>query len=342
MFQKKSKGLFAEVSHYQVRLARTDRTIAPVEVEAVDLIPITTVEETREAINAFAGNPKSAYIQAQCSIYPEDRFIFRHHQENAARSKQDDFAEKALLGELKVEPENVRYRILHPGTGKSYNPDELLSRVTLFVGASREGLKNEQKRLIDLGLYPNRLEISSVSLYAGIKKALAEKEMDTSVLVIEFAENSSYGYVINPTGLALSHPIDFGISAVAKSIQSELGLQDTLSARKVMLSKTFDFRDMGSTLLRHLILQVRASTGQFEVKTGKSVHYIFIPDLPDSLSWVGEILAEELGMEVWRPALTDWSSSGGIELSSRASQHENLSEFFPLFCQMAQLDAASS
>ena len=342
MFQKKAKGLFAEVSHYQVRLARADRSTAPLQIEALESIPVTTTGETRRAIEAFAGNQKGNYIQAHCAVYPKDRFVHRHYTENAARSRQEDFAAKTLKAELKLEPDEVAFRILHPLTGKRYNPDEALSRETLFVGASRESLKEEQRRLIELGLYPDQLEIASIPLYAGIKRAVVEEDMDSSALIIEFSEGSSYGYVVNLNGLALSHSLEFGISAIASSIQSELGLQDSLSARKVMLSKTFDFKDMGATLLRRLITQVRASTGQFEVQTGKSVHYLFIPGLPDSLSWIGEVLAEELGMENWKPSLEEWLTQGGITLSPQAKDQQNLTEFLPLFCQMARLDTPNA
>jgi|GEM_PF-5109420 len=342
MFKKKAKGLFAEVSHYQVRLARTDRLSAPVEVEALETIPITTTAETRRAIEAFAGVQKGSYCQAQASVYPRDRFIHRNSSESAARTRAEDFATKTLSTDLERKAKETGFHVLNPSTGQVYNATESPSRETLFVGAGKENLQEEQKRLIELGIYPTRLEISSISLFAGVKRAVVEEDMDGSALVIEFSESTSYAYVVNLSGLALSHSIDFGVSAIANSIQKELGLQDSLSARKVMLSKTFDFRDMASTLLHDLIIQVRASTGQFEVQTGKSVHYLFIPGLPSSLSWISEILAEKLGMERWKPTLSEWLNASGITVPDKIAERDDLYEFLPLFCQMARLESPSS
>lgn len=342
MFQKKAKGLFAEVSHYQVRLARTDRTTAPIHVEALTSIPVTTTGETRRAIEDFARSQKSTFAQARCSVYPRDRFVHRHYLENAVRSKQEDFAEKVLKSDLELDSKNVQFRVIHPGSGKAYDPEEALSRETLFAGASRDCLKEEQRRLIELGIYPTALEIASISLYAGLKRAVVEENMDGSALIIEFSDTSSYGYVVNLNGLALSHPLEFGLNSIASSIQAELGLSDSLSARKVMLSKTFDFKDMGSMLLSKLTSQVRASTGQFEVQTGKSVQYLYIPGLPDSLSWIGEILAEELGMEHWKPTLGEWLNQAGISLSESSAARDDLHDFLPIFCQMARLETSKS
>ncbi len=339
MFQKKAKVIFADVSHYEVRMARVDRSPAKVVVGALESIPVTTPVETRQAIESFAGSSHGNFVQAHCAVYPKDRFLHRRFTENAMRSKQEDFAEKTLESELHLDPGKIKYRIIHPVSGRNYNPDESLSRETLFVGASRDCLKEEQSRLIELGIYPNHLEIASVALYGAIRRSILEEDLEGSVLVIELSENSSYGYVVNMAGLALSIPFEFGISAIATSLQSELNLQDALSAHKVMLSKTFDFRDMGSTLLQKLISEVHASAGQFEVQTGKSIGSLYLPGLPPSLSWIGEVLGEELRMEHWDPPMSEWLSKTGIALAPEAKGRDDLAEFLPLFSQMAHLEA---
>ncbi len=342
MLKKKSKILFAEVSHYEIRMARTDRTAAPIRVESLASIPIQATGETRRAVEAFAGHARGSYCPAMCAVYPRDRFLHRYHAENAARSKADDFADKTLQSELRRDPANTAFRLIHPPTGKPYDPQEALSREIFFAGAGRDCLLEEQKRLIELGIYPTRLEIASIALFAGAKRAIIEEDMEGSALLLEFSEKAAYGYVVNLSGLALSHLIDFGIGSIAARIQKELGLHDTLSARKVMLSKTFDFQDMASKLLEGLITRVRASTGQFEVKTGRSVRYLLLPGLPESLDWIGTVLTAELGMERWKPALGEWLARSGITLSEAAASQEGLHNFLPLFSQMAKLDPQKS
>ncbi|MFP4351433.1 MAG: hypothetical protein ACLFRP_00060 [Puniceicoccaceae bacterium] len=342
MLKKKSNSLFAEVSHYEIRMARTDRTAVPIRVESLASIPVQATTETRHAVEAFAGHARGSFCQAMCAVYPRDRFLHRYYGENAARSKADDFAEKTLQSELRRDPAKTAFRLIHPPTGSAYDPQEALSREIYFVGAGRDCILEEQKRLIELGLYPTRLEIASVALFAGAKRALLEEDMDASALLLEFSEKATYGYVVNLNGLALSHMIDFGIGSIADRIKKELGLHDILSARKVMLSKTFDFQDMASKLLEGLITRVRASSGQFEVQTGRSVRYLFVPGLPESLDWIGTVLAGELGMERWKPQLGEWLDRSGITLSEAAASHEDLHHFLPLFSQMAKLDPRNS
>jgi len=339
MIQKKAKALFAEVSHYQVRLARTDKNTSPLTVEDVVSIPVGATSETRRAIDDFAGTPKGTFARANCAVYPQARFLHKHLAENPAKTRQKGYPETILESEVSVNPAEVAFKTLYPATGKNYDPTDTLSRETLYVGASHESLKEEQRRLVELGIYPNRLEIASVCLFAGTKRAVLEEDMDGSALVLEIGENQCYGYVVNLSGLALSLPLDFGISSISSSLEAELGLHDSLSARKVLFSKTFDFRDMGSKLLEDLISQVNASTGQFEIKTGKSVRSLFLPGIPSSLAWIGEVLAEELGMENWHPPLKEWLEQAGITLSPKVKERENLQDFLPLFCQMAQLES---
>jgi len=339
MFQKKAKGLFAEVSPYQVKLARVDRVATPLVVEDLVEIPVTTVGETKRVIESFAGNTKASFAQARCSVYPEDRFLHRYTTESPGRTRQKDFGDTTLKSQLSLDPSETAYQVLHPITGTRYDPDVALSRDLLFAGANRQTLKEEQSRLIEMGIYPTRLEISSIPLCGGIRRAAVDDDLETSFLVIELSENSSYGYVVNHDGLALSQSFKFGVSKIAESIKDELGLQDTLSARKVMLSKTFDFGDMGSTLLSALIAEVSASTGQFEVQTGNSIHHLLVPGLPESLSWITEVLAEKLELQIWQPSLQKWLEKSGISLSDRIRKMENLSHYLPLFCQMANLQS---
>jgi len=338
MLKKKSKSLFADVSHYEIRMARTDRTAAPIRVESLASIPIQATGETRREVEAFAGHARGSFCQAMCAVYPQDRFLHRYHAENAARSKADGFAEKTLQSEIDRDPADTAFRLIHPPTGKPYDPQEALSREIFFVGAGRDCLLEEQKRLIELGIYPIRLEIASIALFAGAKRAILEEDKEGSALLLEFSDQSTYGYVVNLTGLALSQKIDFGIGSIAARIQKELGLHDTLSARKVMLSKTFDFEDMASKLLEGLITRIRASAGQFEVQTGRSVRYLLLPGLPENLDWIGTVLAAELGMERWKPTLGEWLERSGITLSEAAASQKDLHNFLPLFSQMAKLD----
>lgn len=340
MFQKKPKGLFAEASPYEIRLARTDRTSPPLQVESLAAIPTGTgdPEEARKAVESFAGAQRGTFCQAFCAAYPRDRFLHRYHAENPARSRAEDFGPKTVAADLKRDPAETSFRLLHPASGKAYDPEEALSREVLFAGAGKDALREEQRRLLEHGLYPLRMEIASVALFAGLKRAIVEEDMDGSALVLEFGEESSFGYVVNLTGLALSHSLGFGIASIAGRIRKELGLQDALSARKVMFSKTFDFRDMAASLLGGLVSQVRASTGQFEVQTGKSVQYLVLPGLPESLGWIGEILAEELGMERWKPSLGEWFGKAGLSLAESEAAREDLHDFLPLFSQMARLE----
>ncbi len=340
MFQKKSKGLFAEVSAYQIRLARTDRTVNPLQVEAFHAIPVASEDEARRAVENFAGEHKSSFRPAVCAVYPGDRFLHRFSVENAARTRNDDFAEKVLADDLNRTPKDTSFRVLYPTSGKNYDPKESLSRELVFAGAGKTAIREEQSRVLGFGLYPTQLRLASLSLYEGTRRVILEEGSESSTLVLEVGEHGSYVYVVNAGGLALSHSINFGISGITERIRTELGLQDALSSRKVLFSETFDFRDMGATLVGRLTSQIQAFTGQFEVRTGKSITHIILPGLPDNLGWIGEVLASELGMEVWSPEIGHWLEESGIKIPEDSGK--NPFSYFPLLCHMANLEPQRS
>lgn len=337
MFQQKSKRLFAEISAYQIRLAKTERSANPIQVESFLEIPVTSEDEARRAVENFAGEDKNSFKQAVCAVYPADRFLHRHFAENAARTKSEDFSEKILKDDLKRTPKDVVYKVVNPSTGKAYNPSNSLSRELIFVGAGKTAIRQEQSRALGFGLYPRQLRLASVGLFEGTRRALQEEGIEASTLVLEISEHNSYAYVVSANGLALSHQINFGVAAIAEQIQKELRLQDVLSAEKVMFSTTFDFTDMASSLVGRLIRQIQAITGQFEVRTGKSVSYIYLPGLPPGLSWISKVLALELGMESWEPSLEEWLMHSGLQIPDDSS--ENLVPYFSLLCQMADLQS---
>lgn len=340
MFQKKSKALFAEVSAYELRLARADRFASPLQVEAFCSVSTTSEDDARRAVEKFAGAQKGAFHQASCAVYPGDRFLHRYFTDNAARTKGDDFKSKVLADELKRTPKDTVCRVIHPGSGKAYDPVASLSRELIFAGAGKTAIREEQSRILGLGLYPSNLRLATISLFEGSRKAVQEEGIEASVLFLELGEHGAYAYVVNSGGLALSQPVSFGISAVAEQIQKELGLQDALSARKVMFSATFDFKDMANALVGRLIRQIQASTGQFEVKTGKSVNYIHTPGLPKGLGWIGEVLADKLGMEVWTPRFDPWLERTGIQIAKDFA--DDLTPYFSLLCHMANLETQRS
>ena len=64
-------------------------------------------------------------------------------------------------------------------------------------------------------------------------------------------------------------------------IQAELGLKDEDSARKLFYSNTFDFTEMGPSLLRKLLKELQASTGFYEVQTGQTIGQLYLALLPN-------------------------------------------------------------
>ena len=72
----------------------------------------------------------------------------------------------------------------------------------------------------------------------------------------------------------------------------ELGLKDADSAKKLMLSSSFDFSEMGASLVGKLQKEIHMVGVSFELHTGLSLKGLFVPGLPKSLSWLPAIISK--------------------------------------------------
>ncbi len=73
----------------------------------------------------------------------------------------------------------------------------------------------------------------------------------------------------------ICRPIPYGLNSMFPTVQSELGLKDEDSARKLFFSNTFDFTELGPSLLKKMLKELQASTGFYEVQTGQTIGQIF-------------------------------------------------------------------
>lgn len=342
LFSSKSKGFFVEKSAHTVLLARTSSPNAPMVVEEVRECAADDAQAMAAAIAEL--QPKKApsgYMQAVCGVYTPKRVVRRVTLE-PKRLKDPAYLGEVVSQQLRIEPDKYTTVVLNANDGADFDGTKPNSPKDVIFGAiSSDEILQTQERLLEEGIYPDRLELGSLSVLGGLIDYLKFTDDSTSVLVLETGPDVTNSYIVTSSGVEASRPIPQGYDAMIPIVQSELGLKDAESARKLFFSNTFDFTGMGPVLIKRLIKELQSSIGFYEVQTGQSVGLLYSLLLPPKLAWLDGAIASAMGIQSLKIDSADWLSSRQITLSDAVKPKVD-ARWFGLFSLMVNHNLANA
>jgi len=322
LFSHKTHGFFVELNNYGVLLARTSAKSCPMMVEAFKICPGNDAEALGAALAEI--HPKrrgGAFIHAKCGLYPAKRLVRRATLE-PKRYKEDGYLNDVVNSQFRVEPEKFTLAILNPGNGADFDLGSAVDKDALFVGMANDEISEAQALLVSKGIFPDRLELTTVATLGAIGDYLQFANISTPTLVLEIDTDSTQSFILSSTGVDSTRPIPQGLNAMIPIVQKELGLKDEESARKLFYSNTFDFTGMGSVLTKKLLKELQSSIGFYEVQTGQSIGQVICTMLPSKLGWLETAIANQLGVGLLKIDYTTWLQSRGISFDGKAMAAE--------------------
>jgi hypothetical protein len=344
MLQQKTKGLFVEVNDYSILAAVTSGLDAPLTIESVHEKPINAEPEELDVFfSRFHETKGRSFINARCGVYPKSRFVRRTTLESPAKARDPHYFAELVQTQFRIDPDLNMVGVVNATDGSEFDIEKGVQnqKELVFCGAGMDDLETTQERLVNWGLYPDRLELGSVVTLGGLISYSKFKKNRLPTLVLEITPTNSNIFIINSKQIDIARPIPYGMNSMFPTIQKELGLKDEDSARKLFYSDTFDFTDMGPVLLQRMLKELQASTGFYEVQTGQTVGQIFITLLPKNFHWIQNTLARSLGVDVLQIDFPGWLKQLDVTPSSNV-QFETLgTRWVGLFSLMGQYDAES-
>lgn len=331
---KKSKGFCVELGEYSTFLARLSQPEAPYVVEAVQEFPTSEASAVTDWLKGGQGKSSTGYAHATCGVYPTKRLI-RRHTLDLKKIKEPAYFNEIYSQQFRVEPEKYTIKALNPDDGGEYDLAKGTKKEVLFCGLPSEDIITLQDKLLELGIYPEKLELGTLSTLGGMVNYLKFKQSKTPVLVLEMGEESTQSFIVSSDGVDISRPIPSGIAAMIPVVQKELGLKDEESAKKLFYSNTFDFTSMGGALVKKLLKELQSSIGFYEVQTGQSIGSVLCPQLPPSLGWLGTTMAGALGVPMMKAELTPWLESLNIKLAEGVTLGQAEERWIGLFSLIA-------
>ncbi|MFP4203700.1 MAG: hypothetical protein ACLFS4_05160 [Opitutales bacterium] len=339
MFRSKSKGLFVDVSEFSILAARTTGHKPPMEVREIAELPLGPSVGSEE-IQAFLKNlvdyKEGGYIVSRCGVYPDKRFLRYHELESSKKSRGPVDLTNILRNEYGIDTDACMISIMDAQDGAEYVPGEGQARKLVICGAPTEEVQKKQDMLLQYGLFPERLEISTMTTLGGICDYARFQGLDSPVLSLELTSDVTNVFIQNRGKVEMARPVAFGLDSIYPLLQKELGLKDEASARKLFFSNTFDFAEMGSKLLREITKELQASTGFYEVRTGQTIDRIFLSALPQNLMWVANTVSDALGVELLQPDIEEWMKSLNVNLADGVEVNKLGPRWFALFSLMGE------
>jgi hypothetical protein len=306
LFAAKTKSFFVEQTEHGTLLARTSTTLPPLVVEEVIECKAGDSAALAEAIKKLQGNKAGAtYLHACCGIYPSSRVVRRVSLEQK-RMKEPGYLPEILNTQLRVDPEKFTVHVLHAPDGTDLDLAKGTQKEALFCGLPADDIVAAQDSLLEQGIYPERLELGSVGMLGALSDYLVMEKSRTPTLVLELEANATHSFIVTGGGVDASRPIAQGYDSMVTVVQKELGLKDEESARKLLLSNTFDFTGMGPSLVKKLMKELQSSIGFYEVQTGQSVGQVLCTSLPPQLAWLEGAIATALGVGTLQLDLRRW------------------------------------
>lgn len=341
MLKPKAKGLFIDISEFSIFAARTSGFKLPIKVEQVADFPISgdcRPEDVRAFLESLIDFKGNKYYIARCGVYPKDRFIHHHEVESLAKIKRQDSLQKLLVSEYNIELGSNSVSILNANDGADFNSTGNTSKQMVFCGAPVTSLQETQDQVLSYGLYPERLELSSVTTLGGLCDYTRFIGFESSVIYIELASESIFVSILNKGSVVMTRMLSFGLNSIFPVLQQELELKDEASARKLFYTNTFNFAEMGKRLLLPILKELQSISGYYEVHTGLTIDNVFIGVLPNTLNWVSRTISESLGFEAIQPDMEPWLKSLQVEFSGDTELSNLESGWLGVFSLMGEFN----
>lgn len=335
---KTRKVLFLEVSEYSILAARTSNVEPPMTIEVIKEIPAGTVDELAVLVSEMMELPSGQYAHTVASVYPLNRFVRRGMLENQSKAKDPAYLAEFVRQQFQVEASKNMIGVLNVDSGQFCTAETGYGKELVFCGAPAEEIRERQQFLVSAGVYPHRLELGSVATVAGLGSYLAAEDIKSPTLLLEITQDNSQVFILRGNQLDLARPIPQGLNHMFPIVQQELGLKDEESAKKLFYSNTFDFTEMGPTLLKKMLKELQSSTGFYEVQTGQTIAQIHLSLLPKNLSWMSALLARTLGIDVLKPEYGKWLNGLGIQAAPGLELAALDSRWLGLFGLMGKYD----
>ena len=319
MISSKGKGIFLELNEQSLFVARTSGFYPPLTIESVREFSLEDRAVLADEFRQFTGTRQGSYAVSRCGVFPTGRVVSRTSLD-PKKARESTYLQDLLASQLKIDLKEFLLYLLSASDGSDSGGDRGIPREAIVCGAPQTEIQSIQDSLLEVGVFPDRMELGTVANLGGIIHYLKNQTDSPPTLVLEIGADTTNVFVVNRDGVDISRPVAYGISSMIPVIQKELGLKDEESARRLFYSNSFDFTGLGPQLIKKLVRELQASVGFYEVQTGQTIGQLYCAHLPAKLAWLQKTVSDMLGVRVLNMDFRSWLKELGITLASTVEE----------------------
>ena len=184
LFAKKSKGFCVEIGEHATLLARLSEPEAPFLVEELKELSSTDTESIVAWTKSTDGKGSTGYAHATCGVYSPKRIV-RRHTLDLKRIKDPAYFNEVYAQQFRIEAEKYTIKALNPDNGGEYDLGKSTQKEVLFCGLPSDEVIAMQDKLLEQGIYPERLELSTLASLGGLVSYLKFKQSKTPILLLD-------------------------------------------------------------------------------------------------------------------------------------------------------------
>ncbi len=323
MAKHRHSAYYVEHSDAGFLIARTSGYDQPLTLEEVCETPADARDEIVSVIDRMGGASGAAgYTRARCGVYPPGRILGKIVLDEPRKAKDPHYLEERVKAEFNIDPSAYHLAVLNPRTGAMADVGSLMEKEFFVCGAPIEAFSDLQKEMLQLGVFPDRLELGSVASIGALVDYHRFAEFESPTLVLEIGRRDTRAVIIHRGAVDAVRSIPSGLQSMIAVVQRDLGLKDEEAARRLFYSDSFDFKEMGPRLVDRLLRELQSTVGYYEVSTGLSVGQVLCIKSPNQLAWINKTFAKALNVDPMILNVPGWLERNGVTLGSGVNGDE--------------------
>jgi hypothetical protein len=296
-------GVLFNLTDNQIQLARLHLNETPVPMDCLaELAPTDTAAVEQWTKANVQEKDSRGRLPAYCGFHPVERVLARV-QINTRRLGEADYLPGLVAEQAKItSAKEWLIRVLNPLDGTPLTNDGTI-RPGLLFGIPWSAIRITQDRLLDLGLRPRALEVTTLPLLGILTQHIAQTAYKHAVAVCEIERTQTRVYIIAKDGIHPLPPLPHGLASVVENAMKDLSTPDLAAAQALLESPDESTLEHGRRLVRLISRHLKPTVDQFELQTGHRIDELYCGQLPERLHWLSRELGEAVDLPLLEPAL---------------------------------------
>ncbi|MBP6506467.1 MAG: hypothetical protein KA257_02785 [Opitutaceae bacterium] len=317
LFNRKARsGVLLNLTDNFIQLARIVRLDEkPLDLDHfAELSPDDETGTERWLQRHFGERRRGQFYPGYCGFHPTERVMVREII-TPRRLNEPGYVHSLLAEHAKISGiRDWTVAALNPMDGTPLAP-EGNPRHALLFGVPWSAIRKTQERLLDLGIRPRRLEVSTLGMLGCLTRHRIQSGYAHAIAVCEIEHTQTRLYLLAKDGVHILASLPHGLLSITEAAMKELDAPDVATARQQLEAPSEALVAQGRRFMRAISRHFKPAVDHFELKTGHRIDALHCTQLPSRLTWLADALGAAVDLALIQPNVFNLFAEGGLKVS---------------------------